>query len=207
MGAAIVNVTAVSATGAGDLVVHSPGSGLGNAVTLTYAKTTMTSSRTVTSLSGGALRINVRGADTHVIVDVVAWYAPISVTGGKQFQAIAPRRVLDTSAGIGVTKGSVPRDGTIVVKVAGSGAILPATARAVLLNLTSTSMRMLTYRTSWPVHPTWPSSSDVYLTKGRATSNLVLVRVRQGGTRTGKINLRNYTRRTNLVAYIVGYYR
>jgi hypothetical protein len=207
MGAAIVNVTAVSATGAGDLVVHSPGSGLGDAVTLTYSRTTMTSSRTVTALSGGALRINVRGADTHVFVDVVGWYAPTSVAGGKQFQAITPRRVLDTSAGIGVAKGAVPRNGTVVVQVAGAGRILPATARAVLLNLTSTSMRMLTYRTSWPVRPTWPSSSDVYLTRGRATSNLVLVRVRQGGTRTGKISLRNYTGKTNIVAYIVGYYR
>jgi hypothetical protein len=167
----------------------------------------MTSSRTVTALSGGALRINVRGADTHVLVDVVGWYAPTSVAGGKHFQAITPRRVLDTSAGIGVTKGAVPRNGTIVVQVAGAGRILPATARAVLLNLTSTSMRMLTYRTSWPVRPTWPSSSDVYLTRGRATSNLVLVRVRQGGTRTGKISLRNYTGKTNIVAYIVGYYR
>jgi hypothetical protein len=207
MGAAIVNVTALSASGVGDLVVHSPGSGLGSAVTLTYSKTTKATSRTVTSLSGGALRISVRGANTHVLVDVIGWYAPTSVAGGQRFQAIAPRRVLDTSTGIGATKGSVHRDGTIVVKVAGTGRVLPSAARAVLLNLTSTSMKLQTYRTSWPAHPTWPSSSDVYLTKGRATSNLVLVRIRQGGKKQGKFSLRNYAKKTNLVADVVGYYR
>jgi hypothetical protein len=207
MGAAVVNVTALSASGPGDLVVHRPGSGLGDAVTLTYPKTTKTSSRAVTSLTGGALRINVRGADTHVVVDVIGWYASSSVAGGKRFQAIAPRRVLDTSTGLGAPKAAVHRDGTIVVKVAGKGRVLPATARAVLVNLTSSSMKMLTYRTSWPAHPTWPASSDVYLTKGRATSNLVLVRVRHGGKKKGKINLRNYAKRTHLVADIVGYYR
>jgi N-acetylmuramoyl-L-alanine amidase/FlgD Ig-like domain len=207
MGAAIVNVTALSATGAGDLVVHSPGSGLGAAVTLTYSKATNASSRTITSLSGGALRISVRGADTQVLVDVIGWYAPTSVAGGQRFQAIAPRRVLDTSAGIGAAKGSVRRNGTVVVTVAGTGRVLPSSARAVLLNLISTSKKMQTYRTSWPAHPTWPSWSDIYLTKGRATSNLVLVRVRHGGRKDGKFSLRNYAKKTNLVADVVGYYR
>ena len=207
MGAAIVNVTALSASGTGDVVVHSPGSGLTDAVTLTYSKTTKASSRTITSLTDGALRISVRGADTHVVVDVIGWYAPSSVAGGKLFQATSPHRVLDTSTGIGAARASVHRDGTVVVKVAGKGRVLPKSARAVLLNLTSSSLKMLTYRTSWPAHPTWPSSSDVYLTKGRATSNLVLVRVRHGGKKKGKINLRNYAKKTNLVADIVGYYR
>jgi hypothetical protein len=65
---------------------------------------------------------------------------------------------------------------------------------------------VLTYRVSWP-RPTWPASSDIYLTKGRATSHQVLVRVRHGGKKKGRINLRNYAKKTNLVADIVGYYR
>jgi hypothetical protein len=198
MGAAIVNVTALSGTGNGEVIVHSPGSGLTDAVTLNFSKTTKTSSRTITALTGGAMRISVRGADAQVVVDVIGWYAPSSVAGGKRFQATSPHRVIDTS---------VARDGTLVVKVAGKGRVLPKTARAVLLELTSSSMKMLTYRVAWSAHPTWPASSDVYLTKGRATSHLVLVRVRHGGKKKGRINLRNYTKKTNLVADIVGYYR
>ena len=207
MGAAILNVTALSASGAGDVVVHSPGSGLSDAVTLTYPRTTKVASRAVTALADGALRVSVRGADTHVVVDVVGWYAPTSVAGGKRFQATTPRRVLDTNTGIGAPRALVRRDGTIVLTVAGTGQALPSTARAVLLNVTSSSMKMVTYRTSWAARPTFPSSSDSYLIKGRATSHLVLVRVRQGGKRQGKISLRNYAKKTNLVVDIVGYYR
>ncbi len=207
MGAAIVNVTALSASGAGDVIVHSPGSGLTVATTLAFSKTTKVSSRTITALTGGALRISVRGADAQVVVDVIGWYASSSVAGGKLFQATSPHRVLDTNTGVGAARAVVGRDGTVVVKVAGKGRVLPKSARAVLLNLTSSSMKMLTYRVSWPAHPTWPASSDIYLTKGRATSNQVLVRVRHGGKKKGRINLRNYAKKTNLVADIVGYYR
>ena len=125
MGAAILNVTALSASGAGDVVVHRPGSGLSDAVTLTYPKTTKVASRAVTALADGALRVSVRGGDTHVVVDVVGWYAPTSVAGGKRFQATTPRRVLDTNSGIGAPKAAVRRDGTIVLPVAGTGRALP----------------------------------------------------------------------------------
>jgi N-acetylmuramoyl-L-alanine amidase len=206
MRAAILNVTAIDESGTGNLVVHQPGSGLSDAVSLSYSRSKV-STRVVTALSGGALRVNVRGADTHVVVDVIGWYAPSSVAGGKWFQSISPRRILDTRAGIGAAAGSVAKNGRVVVKVAGKGRILPASARAVLLTVTSSSTKMLTYRTSWPSGFKWPDASDIYLTKGRNTANLVLVRVRHSGKKKGKINLRNYAKRTHLVVDIVGYYR
>jgi hypothetical protein len=203
MGAAILNVTATSGTGTGELVVHRPGSGQSDAVTLSYSRSTTVSAAAVTALSGGALRVNVRNADTHVIIDVIGWYAPSSVSGGRQFQAISPRRILDTRLGIGAPKGYVHRDGTVVVKVAGKGRVLPKTAKAVLLDLSSSSGHIGAYRISWPAGLAWPGGSDFYLTNGTTTANLVLVRVRH----KGKINLRNYAKKTSLVADIVGYYR
>jgi hypothetical protein len=207
MGAAIVNVTAVSPKGNGSLVVHRPGSGLGAAATLSYSTGTKVATRAVTGLAGGALRVNVRDADTQVVVDVVGWYAPTSVAGGKRFQAIAPRRVLDTRTGVGVKRGMVGHNATIVVQVAGTGRALPSSASAVLLNLSATSTKMFTYRTSWPRGLKWPNGSDVYVTQGRATANLVLVRVWRSGKAKGKISLRNYAGTTNLVGDVVGYYR
>jgi hypothetical protein len=187
--------------------VHRPGSDLGAAATLSYSAGKTVSTRTVTGLSGGALRVNARSADTHFVVDVVGWYAPASVAGGKRFQAIAARRVLDTRTGIGAKRASVAKNGTIVLNLAGKGRILPASASAVLLNLSATSTKMAGYRTSWPRSLKWPKSSDVYITKGRATSNLVVVRVWRSGKAKGKISLRNYAKRTHLVADVVGYYR
>jgi hypothetical protein len=141
------------------------------------------------------------------VIVVVGWYAPSSVSGGKQFQAISPRRILDTHLGIGEPTGKVLRNGTVVVKVAGKGRVLPKSAKAVLLNLTSSSGKLAAYRTSWPSGLSWPAGSDITLTKGTNTSNLVIVRVRHKGKKKGKINLRNYAKKTHLVADIVGYYR
>ena len=207
MGAAIVNVTVVSPRGNGDLVVHRPGSALGAAATLSYSTGVTVATRAITGLVGGALRVNVRGAGTHVVVDVVGWFAPTSVAGGTRLQAISPRRVLDTRTGVGAKRASVHRNGVIVVQVAGTGRVLPSSASAVLLNLSTTGANLVTYRTSWPRRLTWPNGSDAYVTTGRATANLVLVRVGRSGKSKGKISLRNYAGATNVVADVVGYFR
>jgi hypothetical protein len=207
MGAAVVNVAVVSPKGNGSLLVHRLGSSPGGAATLSYSTGTTVSTRAVTGLAGGALRVNVRDADTHVVVDLVGWYARTSVAGGKRFQAVSPRRVLDTRTGVGAKRASVGHNGMTVVQVAGKGRVLPSGASAVLLNLSATSTSMAVYRASWPKSLTWPKASDVYITKGRATANLVLLRVGQSGKAKGKISLRNYAGTTNLVADVVGYYR
>ena len=87
----------------------------------------------------------------------------------------------------------------------GTGAAQVREGRAA--NLTSSSLKLGAYRTSWPAGLTWPNGSDFYLTKGTNTSNLVIVRVRHKGKKKGKISLRNYAKKTHLVADIVGYYR
>jgi hypothetical protein len=165
------------------------------------------STRAVTALAAGALRVNARSANTHVVIDVVGWYAPTSVAGGKRFQAVSPRRVLDTRTGIGAKRGAVRKNGTIVLKLAGKGRILPSSASAVLLSFSASSTNVATYRTAWPHSLKWPKASDVYITNGRATTNLVLVRVWRSGKAKGKISLRNYAGTTHLVADVVGYYR
>jgi hypothetical protein len=207
MRAAIVNVTATSPTGTGELVVHRPGSALGTAASLSYSAGTTVATRAVTSLAGGRLRVNARYADTQVVVDLVGWYAPASVGGGQRFQAVSPRRVLDTRAGVGIKRALVRRNATIVVQVSGTGRILPSGTTAVLLNLSASSTGMLAYRTSWPRRLKWPTGSDAYVTTGRATANLVLVRVGRSGKAKGKISLSNYNSTTDLVADVVGYYR
>ena len=187
--------------------MHRPGSSLGDAVSLTYTRSTTTASRAITALRGGALRVNARDADTQVVVDVVGWYAASSVAGGKRFQALSARRILDTRTGVGAKRAYVKRGGTVVLAVAGKGRVLPASASAVLLDLSSTGTNLATYRTSWPKGLKWPKASDIYVTSGRTTANLVLVRVGRSGKSKGKISLHNYSGATNLVADVVGYYR
>jgi hypothetical protein len=208
MGAAIVNVTAVGATGTGNLVVHRPGSGLDDALSLAYAPGAAVANRAVTALADGQLKVNNRGADTHVVLDVVGWYAPTSVAGGKSFQPITPRRVLDTRTGLGAKKTRVGPRRAIGVAVAGTGKILPANASAVVLNLTSTgSTARSTYLTAWPAGVTRPTASDLNVVAGRTTANLVVVRIGTSGKSKGKINLYNNSGSTHMVGDIVGYYR
>jgi hypothetical protein len=208
MGAAILNVTAVGATGEGDLVVHRPGSGLDEARSLSYAPGVPVANRAVTTLSDGQLRVNNRGAATHVVVDVVGWSAPRSVAGGKSFQAIAPRRVLDTRTGLGAKKARVGRSKAIGVAVSGKGRVLPTGASAVVLNLTSVgSTARSTYLTAWPAGLRRPTASDLNAAAGRTTANLVVVRIGTAGKSRGRINLYNNSGSTHMVADVVGYYR
>jgi N-acetylmuramoyl-L-alanine amidase-like protein len=208
MGAAIVNVTAAGATGDGELIVHRPGSGLDDALSLTYSPGAAVANRAVTTLTDGQLRINNRGAATQVVVDVVGWYAPTSVAGGKSFQAMAPRRVLDTRTGTGARKARVGQRKTIAVAVSGKGRALPASASAVVLNLTSTgATARSTYLTAWPAGLRRPTVSDLNVASGRTTANLVVVRIGSSGKSKGKINLYNNSGSTHMVGDIVGYYR
>jgi hypothetical protein len=203
MGAVVLNVTAVDGTGTGSLTVHRPGSGIGAATSLYYGARSPVATRVVTSLSdGGKLRIDNRGAAASVVVDVMGWYAPTSIAGGKAFQAIAPRRMLDTRAGLGARRASVGARKTLALTVRAKGK-LPASATAVVLNLTATGATGTTWLTAWPAGVRRPLASDLNVLPGRDTANLVVVKI---GTK-GRVNLYNAAGSTNLVADVVGYYR
>jgi hypothetical protein len=180
MGAVVLNVTAVDGTGTGSLTVHRPGSGLGTATSLAYGARTPVATRVVTALSdGGKLRIDNRGAAASVVVDVMGWYAPTTIAGGTAFQAIAPRRMLDTRTGLGARKARVGARKTLALTVRGAGR-LPASATAVVLNLTATGATRTTWLTAWPSttrrgRRTWSPTSWATTADGRSSHRTTYV--------------------------------
>jgi hypothetical protein len=203
MGGAVLNVTAVGAAGSGYLTVHPAGTARPLASTLNFQSAGAVANRAAVRLTGGALTVTNRGSASHVVVDVVGWYAAPTVTGGRHFRAMAPLRALDTRTGRGGPRGAMGPDGVIALWVAGAGRAVPADAAAVVMTLTSTGASATTYLSTWPGGTARPAASDLNVRRGQTTANLVVVPVGADGT----VNVYNRFGTTHVVADVVGYYR
>lgn len=141
--------------------------------------------------------------DTHVIVDVVGYYAPrldASAPAGTTLTTIPSARLLDTRAGVGAPKGRLTRAQVLTLSLAGRGGI-PADARGVVLSLTGSATRR-THLTAYPAGSPLPGSSDLNLTAYEPGTNLVLVPLGDG-----MISLRDAAGSSHLTADVVGFYR
>ncbi len=204
MTGAMLNVTAVSPSGTGTLTVQSPASERDNA-TLAFTHGSLVKTRAVARLQDGLLSLTARTASTHVVVDVVGWWAPPEVVGGRLFQPRAATRVLDTRTGLGARRGRAGKVGkgqVVTVKVAGKGKPAPRRARAVVMNLTARDATARTFVTAWAKGKRRPAFPDLSVPAWRTTANLVVVRV----GKKGRIKVTNGSGATNLVADVVGYY-
>ena len=201
MTGALVNVTAMRASGTGWFTVQSPSSSRDTA-TVAYAPGRPVKNRAVAKLQDGSFKIAGYNGAAHVRVDLVGWWAPPEVAKGRLFQPRSAARVLDTRWGVGAPRSAVGAKKVLRVRVAGRGRPVPKGARAVVLNLTALHATRPTYVTAWPLGWSRPKAADLSVPAWRTTSNLVVVRV----GRKNKIGLRNFAGSTHLVGEIVGYY-
>jgi len=201
MTGALLNVTALAATGRGAVTVASAGSDRGSA-TVAYTPGRPVQNRAVARLAGGTFELTGRDATAHVVVDVVGWWAPQAVMGGRLFQPRAAARVLDTRTGVGAPRARVGAGGVVRVRVAGKGKPVPGSARAVVMNLTAVDPSRNSFVTAWPNGRARPAFPDLTLRAWRTTANLVVVRV---GTKN-RIRVTNRAGSTHLVGDVVGYY-
>jgi len=201
MTGALLNITTVSPQGTGTLTVQSAATTRDNA-TVAYTHGSLVKSRAVARLQDGSFTLTSHTSATHVFVDLVGWWAPSDVVGGRLFQPRATTRVLDTRTGLGARKGKVGKGGVVAVKVAGKGKPAPKGVRAVVMNLTARDATAATFVTTWAYGVKRPAISDLAVPAWRTTANLVVVRV---GTK-GRIKVGNNAGWTNLVGDVVGYY-
>jgi hypothetical protein len=201
MTGALLNVTALSARGSGSLTVQSLDATRDSA-TVRYAPGAPVKNRAVARLENGTFKVTARDAVTHVVVDVVGWWAPAEVARGRLYQPRAAAKVLDTRKGVGVRRGRVGPGGVITVKVAGKGKPVPGSARAVVMNVTAMGATRATYVTAWPNGMKRPAFPDLSVPAWRTTANLVVVRV----GKKDRVRLTNGSGSTNLVGEVVGYY-
>ena len=135
-------------------------------------------------------------------------------TAGSDYTAYGPVRILDTrnGTGIGGTAAKVGPNGTVKLKVSGSGTpggLIPAGITGAVLNLTVTNPTATGYLTAYPnqgyggVPQNRPTSSNVDFQAGQTAPNLAVVPVGPDGI----VDLYNGSGGTvNLIADVSGYF-
>ncbi len=170
--AVVVNVTAVSPTGAGFLTVYADGTNQPTTSSLNYATGQTVPNLVTTRITDGKIRIHVSGSGTvHVLADLEGYYAD----SGNGYAATGPTRVLDTRKAIGVsTKTPLPAGGTITLSLAGR---VPAGVTAVAMNLTETGATGNGVLTAYPAGSSLPTASNLNYATGQTLANEVIVPV------------------------------
>jgi hypothetical protein len=200
--AVALNVTATEASLGGFVTVHPTDVSRPNASNLN-----MVPGQTIPALviakvgpDGRACIYNDTGT-THVIADVVGWFADGTSTGAS-LHAQSPSRVLDTRRDLGAA-GPVGQGGIITVQLAGRGGVPATGVSGVVLNVTTdrpTGSR--SYVTVWPSDAPQPNASSLNMVADETAPNLVITRV----SADGKVSLFNETGTTHLVADVLGWF-
>ena len=127
--------------------------------------------------------------------------APSSVpAGASRYVSLVPERILDTRRGLGAPQSLSP-DQTIRLQVVGASQV-PATATAVVLNLTVTQAQGWGYVTSFPAGQARPDASSINFERsGQTIANLVTVSLGAGGA----VDL-YASNGVQLIADVEGYY-
>jgi alpha-tubulin suppressor-like RCC1 family protein len=117
----------------------------------------------------------------------------------SNFTSLPPVRVLDTRDGTGGTTGPVGPGGTITLDLS---AQVPATATAIVLNVTGVNPTAPTFVTVFPAGVTRPTASNLNLVPGDTRPNQVTVSL----SADRRVSLYNNAGNTHLVADLGGYY-
>ncbi|MDP9435145.1 MAG: hypothetical protein M3P93_08135, partial [Actinomycetota bacterium] len=199
--AAVLNVTAVGPSASGFVAVAPAGTPRGTS-SVNYAAGETVPNRVVTGLSSdGRVDLFVAGA-THVLVDVVGWYAPASVGGGSGLHALTPSRLVDSRSGTGTPRLPFGAQVTRDVQVTGVAGV-PAGASAVVVSLTGTgASASQTHVSAFPDGTPRPGTSDLNLVRGQTRANLAVVPL----SADGRMSLYNEAGTTDVLADVLGYY-
>jgi hypothetical protein len=197
--AVVLNVTATNPIIGGYLTVFPTGATRPLASNLNFLAGQTVPNRVIVKVgTGGKVSFFNFSGNTDVVADVGGWFTDATSTaGGTVFSGITPARILDTRGGIGpVGPGAI-----LTQQVAGSG-IVPAAAKAVVMNVTVTNTTLSSYLTVWPDATARPVASDLNWVAGQTVPNLVIVQVSAGGV----VDVYNLQGMTDVVMDVVGWY-
>jgi hypothetical protein len=133
--------------------------------------------------SGGAVSFFATNT-TDLVVDIDGYFAPPG-TGGLNFYAVPPCRVVDTRNANGPLGGPIMNANTTRTFPLSGACGLPATAAAYSLNMTVDPPAPMGYLSVWPTGESQPVVSTLNDFKGLAVANAALV---PAGT-SGSINV------------------
>lgn len=193
--AVTANITAVRASGPGYVVAYGGGAQPGTS-TVNLLPGADVANRAVVPVVDGKITVALDGTATHVVVDVVGWYARPGVTSGALFTPTQPTRLLDSRSGSAFGPGQ-----SSAVTVTGSP--VPAGAVAVVGTLTATGQTSpATHARIWPAGVALTPTSDLNSGIGRTQANAVVVRVGDGGA----VMVYNDQGSSHLILDVSGYF-
>jgi hypothetical protein len=197
--AVVLNVTAVDPASFGFVTVWPSGAARPIASSLNTAPGLTRPNLVVAKVgAGGAVSLYdyADAGGTDLAVDVVGYFQP----GGGAVTAIDPQRLLDSRIGLDTAAGPFQSGETRAVPVTGRAGV-PASATAVVLNLTATEPTQPGFLTVWPAGTDRPLASALNFLPGDNVANLVMVRLGPGGV----LSLYQFGGATHVVADVVGY--
>jgi hypothetical protein len=197
--AVVLNVTVTDATDNSFITVHPAGSPTPVASNLNFAagETTANAVTVKVGTDDQIMFANAVGS-AHVVVDVVGSY---SAADGDRFTAVTPTRLLDSRTGTGFA-GPVVAGAPRSLQVAAASGPVPASASAVVLNVTVTEGTANSFLTVHPGGGPAPNASTLNFGPGQTKANVATVALSPAGT----ITFANEAGAVAVVADVVGYF-
>ncbi|MET7396336.1 choice-of-anchor D domain-containing protein [Dactylosporangium sp. NPDC005572] len=202
-----VNITATEPTGGGYLTAWDGQQGrLPETSTLNYtANATVPNFAVVPAMPcdgcGGATGLPsiavYTSTNAHIIVDIVGFYADISLPGGLRFEPVVPTRIADTRSGQGWPSRLGPGS---TASIAVPSSVMDVDTRVLATNVTAVLPTSATYLTVWPAGAARPGTSNLNPTAGSVVPNAVQTMIGQDG----KFNVFNAGGYCNVVVDVVG---
>lgn len=211
--AVVLNLTATQTNASGVLTAYNDEDMYGDAITapetsnLNFGKGQTVANLVVVPVGAdGAVDLyNNSTGTTQFVADVEGYY---TTAAADAYQAVTPVRILDTRKGTG-TGGKIAKvaaDGSVTLKVAGSGSV-PSTATAVQLNITAVNGTHSGNITAYAGSGTPTATSNVNYGIGLPVANSAIVPLGTGSSGSGELTLYNGSTGTvDLVADVSGYY-
>ena len=193
-----LNVTADQPDSSGFLTVWPTGEARPNASTHNFVPGLTVANLVLAKVgAGGQVSIFNAFGSTHVVADVIGYF---SASGGA-FVPVTPQRLIDTRDGTGVRVGAIDSGVSLGLPVATNNPV-PASAKAVIVNVTSVNSTLGSFVTVWPSGVTpMPLASTMNPRPGVPVPNQAYLLV---GT-NGSIQAFNAWGSTDLIVDVFGY--
>jgi len=205
--AVILNVTATTTSASSFLTLYPAGVPKPTASSINWpANLTIANSVTVKVGTAGAINVFNNSGSVNVLIDVVGYFA--SGTGAP-FRPLSPFRVLDSrppSEQVGPYATPWIAGQSRDVPISGGNQV-PASATAVLLNVTATSTSANSFLTVWPTGEAKPTASSVNWGAGSTIANSVTAKLGSIPPSQGKqLSMFNNSGNVNVIVDVNGYY-
>ena len=204
VGSVALNVTVTNPTADGFVTVWPSGETRPTASNLNFVKGQTVPNMAIVPLgeSGKVSLFNSIGF-SDIVVDVLGWF-PV----GQVFTGLTPARVLDTRPGqstidgASAGSGKLTGPGSLDLTVAGRGGVPLVGIGSVALNVTAVLPTSDGFVSVWPSGQPRPTASNLNLTHGRTTANMVIVPLGPDG----RVSVFSSAGRVDIVADVLGWF-